>query len=191
MTKYLMRIINILEAQILTDLKICKVWKSAGQRLFAKITQSWRLLHTRLHVLLFCLCSTFDHRTEKINHNSGSELWSFKITVFSVHQEPCLVRLSSSILQVQIGSKTSHGVGRVFSGVCFCEKRRSAGSRFKSITLLGSLVCDKKKLVNNSYTHKAGNWSCFSCGPRRRGRYEFRESSSHNNSLWGNRVLSE
>jgi hypothetical protein len=32
MTKYLMRIINILEAQILTDLKICKKYeKSAGQ----------------------------------------------------------------------------------------------------------------------------------------------------------------
>lgn len=121
-------------------------------------------VHTRLHVLLFCLCSTFDDRTEKINHNSGSELWSFKITVFSVHHEPRLVRLSSSFFQVQIGSKSSHGVRRAFSGVCFREKPRSAGWRFKSITLLGSLVCDKKNLLTHVHTKQAIG-AVFPVGP--------------------------
>lgn len=62
-----------------------KVWKiSRPKFLRAKITQSWRLLYnTRLHELLFCLCSTFDYRTEKINHNSDSELWSFKKSLYS------------------------------------------------------------------------------------------------------------
>jgi hypothetical protein len=122
---------------------------------------------------------------EKIIHNRAVQNFDRSKSLYSAcirsRARWCVFRVLFS--RVQIGSKTSHGVRRAFSGTCSREKPRPAARRFKSITLLGSLVCDMKNLLTHTYTHKAGNWSCFSCGPRRRGRYEFRESSSHNNSL--------